>query len=110
MAGEIVVEKSVPCAFINNTLADQLNEVNARNIVIVGAATNNSVEATARTGGNLGFSVYVVEDACFAFEKHDFDGVYRSAQEVHAMSLANLNGEYAQVLKSDEILAKVAAQ
>lgn len=44
--------------------------------------------------GNLGFDTHLVADACFTFAKPDFAGRHRSAQEVHDMSLANLNGEY----------------
>lgn len=101
---EHVVNKQVPDAFINTGLEQWLRSSKASSLVIVGVSTNNSVEATARTAGNLGFNTYVVADACFAFAKHDFDGVQRTAQEVHAMSLANLDGEYASVIQSVEAL------
>jgi nicotinamidase-related amidase len=73
--------------------------------VVVGVSTNNSVESTVRSAGNLGFTTYVVGSACFAFEKEDFFGQSRSADEVHAMSLANLHGEYATVITQDEAFA-----
>ena len=95
---EHVVEKNVPDAFIHTGLERWLHVRGIRRLVIVGVSTNNSVEATARTAGNLGFSTIVVSDATFAFGKTDYAGVLRSAEEVHAMSLANLNGEYATVL------------
>jgi nicotinamidase-related amidase len=69
--------------------------------VIVGVSTNNSVESTARSSGNLGFKTFVVADGTFAFEKKDFNGVLRTAEEVHAMALANLYGEYATVIPSE---------
>jgi 1-aminocyclopropane-1-carboxylate deaminase/D-cysteine desulfhydrase-like pyridoxal-dependent ACC family enzyme len=77
---------------------------NINALIIVGVSTNNSVEATARTAGNLGFQTQVVSDAAFAFDKVDFDGNLRTAAEVHAMSLANLQGEYAQVVCTVEAL------
>jgi len=101
--GEAVVEKTVPCAFINNRLDRLLKDYGVAEFAVVGVATNNSVEATARTGGNLGYSVYVIENACFTFAKNDYFGVHRSAEEVHAMSLANLHGEYAQVVSSEQL-------
>ena len=61
--------------------------------VFKGVATHNSVEATARAAGNLGFNVTVVADATFTFDKSDFAGRLRTADEVHAMSLANLEGD-----------------
>jgi nicotinamidase-related amidase len=74
--------------------------------VIVGVSTNNSVEATARSAGNLGLRTYVLADACFAFDKRDYHGTLRSADDVHAMALANLQGEqYAEILDSRQALA-----
>lgn len=104
LAGEHVVEKNVPDAFAQSGLERWLRVRGIDSLVIVGVATNNSVESTARSAGNLGFSTVVVCDACFAFDKRDHDGTLRTAQEVHAMSLANLAGEYAQVLPAAALL------
>ncbi|HEV2701308.1 MAG TPA: cysteine hydrolase family protein [Steroidobacteraceae bacterium] len=101
---EHVVEKNVPDAFINTGLERWLRVRGIGSVAIVGVSTNNSVEATARTAGNLGFRTLVVSDATFAFAKTDFDGVQRSAAEVHAMALANLQGEYATVVTAQELL------
>ena len=99
---EHMVQKQVPDAFIHNTFERWLQAHNITTLVFCGVSTNNSVEATVRTAGNLGFQTYVVADACFAFAKKDYDGIQRTAQEVHAMSLANLDGEYATVLSCDD--------
>jgi nicotinamidase-related amidase len=104
LAHEHVVEKNVPDAFINTGLERWLHARGIRHVVIAGVSTNNSVEATARTAGNLGFSTVVVADACFTFDKADFGGTLRSAEEVHLMALANLHGEYAEVRASDDVL------
>lgn len=103
-AGELVIEKATPCAFTHTDLQQQLNRLGIGNIVVTGVATNNSVEATARTGGNLGFVVHVIEDGCFCFAKADFFGQARSADEVHAMSLANLHDEYATVIAYSDMI------
>ncbi|AEF56031.1 cysteine hydrolase family protein [Marinomonas posidonica] len=103
--GEKVFEKSVPDAFIHSNLADWLAEQQIDSLVIVGVSTNNSVESTVRSAGNLGFKAYVVESACFAFQKEDFFGLVRSADDVHAMSLANLHGEYATVISQEGAFA-----
>jgi nicotinamidase-related amidase len=104
---EHVVEKNVPDAFINTGLERWLHARGIREVVIVGVSTNNSVEASARTSGNLGFSTLVVSDATFAFEKRDLAGMLRSAEDVHQMSLANLHGEYAEVRSTEEVLAQL---
>ena len=57
--------------------------------------------------GNLGFDTYLLEDATFTFGRHDWRGVWRTADEVHAMSLANLDGEYCAVVRTREILDAV---
>ena len=69
-------------------------------MVVVGVVTNNSIEATVRMAGNLGFNTYLVADACFTFGRKDWSGTQRTADEVHAMSLANLDGEYCTVITS----------
>jgi nicotinamidase-related amidase len=105
---EHVVEKNVPDAFINSGLERWLHARGIRHVVIVGVSTNNSVEATARSAGNLGFSTVVVADATFTFDKRDFSGVLRTAEEVHLMALANLHGEYAEVHTTDEVCNTLA--
>ena len=97
---EHVVEKNVPDAFINSGLERWLRVRDIRALVIVGVSTNNSVEATARSAGNLGFQTRVVADGAFAFDKVDYAGNPRTAAEVHAMSLANLEGEYAEIVSA----------
>lgn len=103
LAAEHVVEKNVPDAFINSGLERWLRVRGIDAVAILGVSTNNSVEATARSAGNLGFATYVAADATFAFAKADYNGVVRSAEDVHAMALANLHGEYATVLSSAEL-------
>jgi nicotinamidase-related amidase len=104
---EHVVEKNVPDAFINSGLERWLRVRGIIVLVIVGVSTNNSVEATARTAGNLGFHAKVVSDATFTFDKPDYEGTNRTAGEVHAMSLANLNGEYAEILSTERALREL---
>ncbi len=106
---EHVVEKNVPDAFTHSGLERWLRVRGLEAVVIVGVSTNNSVEATARSAGNLGFTTHVVADACFTFAKADYHGVLRSADEVHAMALANLQDEYAQVIESRAALALLKA-
>ena len=100
---EHVVEKNVPDAFIHSGLERWLRVRGIESVAIVGVSTNNSVEASARSAGNLGFRTYVVSDETFAFAKADYHGTMRGADEVHAMSLANLHGEYATVVTSAEL-------
>jgi len=104
LPGEPVVTKHTPCAFIGTPLEAILRERGIGDIVIAGVITNNSVEATARVAGELGFTTIVASDGTFTFGRADFRGVFRTAEEVHAMSLANLQDEYAHVLATEEII------
>lgn len=104
LPGEAVMEKNVPDAFARSGLERWLLVRNLQRLVIVGVSTSNSVEATARSAGCLGFAAHVVEDACFTFAKRDRNGTLRSAEEVHAMSLANLDGEYARLVRTTDAM------
>lgn len=101
---EHVVEKSVPDAFIHTGLERWLHVRGIRSVVLVGVTTNNSIESTARTAGNLGFRTVVISDATFTFTREDYAGVLRPADEVHAMSLANLDGEYASIMSTADAI------
>jgi nicotinamidase-related amidase len=103
-AGEAVIGKKTNSAFIGTDLEARLRAANQTVLVVTGVITNNSVEATVRMAGNLGFDTYLVEDAAFTFGRNDWRGVWRTADEVHAMSLANLDGEYCGVVSTREIL------
>jgi nicotinamidase-related amidase len=101
---EAIISKTTNSAFIGTPLEAQLRAAHIHKLVVTGVSTNNSVEATVRMAGNLGFDTFLVADACFTFARPDFDGRLRSADEVHAMSLANLDGEYCTVVTADTVL------
>lgn len=102
--GELVITKHRPGAMTGTPLEHALRQHDIRQLVLVGAITQNSIESTARAAADLGFEVTVAEDATFTFGRRDFAGVERSAEEVHAMSLANLDGEYARIWTTARIL------
>jgi nicotinamidase-related amidase len=108
LPGETVIAKRTNSAFIGTPLQAMLESSGIRTVFIAGVITNNSVEATVRMSGNLGFQTYLIEDACFTFARLDYEGRLWNAQVVHAMSLANLNGEYCTVVKSADLLEKSA--
>jgi nicotinamidase-related amidase len=104
LLGEKIVQKSVTCAFIGTDLEAYLRAQGYQQLVITGVITNNSVEATARVAGNLGFDTVVVSDATATFDKQDLQGCWHSAEMVHTLSLANLQGEYATILTTSEVI------
>jgi nicotinamidase-related amidase len=105
--GERIVIKHTNSAFVGTELEVLLRQARIFSVVICGVITNNSVEATARMTGNLGYETSVVSDATATFDKVDFSGQLRSAEDVHALSLANLQGEYASSVSTAEVLARL---
>ncbi|MGA2795330.1 MAG: cysteine hydrolase family protein [Roseiarcus sp.] len=108
LAHETVIGKSANSAFVGTALEEALDEIGATTLVVCGVTTNNSVEATVRHGGNLGYRIFVVADACWAVEKQDLSGRLWPAADVHALSLANMHGEYAEVVDSMTALRAAA--
>ena len=106
LVDEEVIEKQSNSAFINTSLEKNLRDQNIQKVVIVGVITNNSVEATARMSGNLGFNTTVISDATFTFDMQDYTGNWHSAETIHNISLANLEGEYAHITSTADILNK----
>ena len=103
--GETIIPKTVHSAFIGTDLEARLRAAAIDMVVIAGVITNNSVEATVRNAADLGFAVFLAEDAVFTFARLDYQGRLRTAAEVHALSLANLDGEYCAVVTTAEMLA-----
>ena len=104
LEGEVVIQKEETSAFIKTDLESHLHANNYDTLVITGVITNNSVEATARMAGNLGFKTVVVSDATATFEKKDLQGKLHPAKTIHSISLANLQGEYANILSTKEVI------
>jgi nicotinamidase-related amidase len=98
LAGETVIGKSAHSAFVGTPLEEALDARGATTLVVCGVLTHNSVEATVRHGADLGYRVFVVADACWAVDVRDLNGRLWPAEAVHALSLACLNGEYADVV------------
>jgi nicotinamidase-related amidase len=109
LASEPVFGKTTGCAFVGTNLEQTLRDSEHLTLVVAGVITNNSVETTVRMAGCLGFTTYLAEDACFTFGRPDHDGFWRPAAEVHAMSLANLSGEYCTVVSTNAVIAAVTS-
>jgi nicotinamidase-related amidase len=108
-AGEIVVEKDVNSGFIGTDLEIQLRRAKISRLAIVGFFTNFCVETTTRMAGNLGFDTYLIEDCCSTSNRIGPDGVDRDPELVHAMTVANLHGEFCTAIKLADALGLVTA-
>ena len=103
--GEIVVRKTVNSAFIGTDLELQLRRHRIDQLVVVGFFTNHCVEATTRMAGNIGYPTALVSDATATYDRIGPDGRRFEADLVHSVSLASMNGEFATVVTTAEMLA-----
>ncbi len=105
--GEQVLTKHANSAFIGTDLEERLRADGVENVAIVGLTTDHCVSATVRMASDLGFETWVLADATAAHERRTFDGELIPAETMHRTALASLHGEFAEVLETDEALARV---
>jgi nicotinamidase-related amidase len=94
----------VHSAFIGTDLVQRLKAIGRPGLVICGVLLANSVEATVRVAANMGSSVRLPADACWSCDKRDLTGRVWPAEDVHQLTLALLDGEYASITTTDALL------
>lgn len=102
--GEPVIKKNVNSAFIGTDLKQRLEEAQISKLVFVGLTTDHCVSTSVRMAGNFGFETYVVFDATATFDKKGLEGQIYPAALIHETTLASLNGEFASVVKTDQLI------
>ena len=104
---DLLVTKEVNSAFLGTpALEPWLRERGIAAIVVAGIQTNMCCETTARMGGNLGFDVAFALDATHTFDLADpLDGGVIDADTLARVTAANLHGEFAQVVSTEELIA-----
>jgi len=107
--GEYVVEKRVNSCFVGTPLEAELRRRRHDALVIVGMTTNHCVSTTARMAGDLGFAAWVVSDATATFDRVGPDGINYPAEQIQAIALSDLNGEFAAVVDTATVLAAMQA-
>ena len=104
LPGEPVIAKSQNCAFIGTSLHESLQSLGLKRFVLTGVVIHNSMDATIRAGKALGYEILVPEDATTAVPVQNRDGQRWDAATVQAMTMAILDGEYATVVHSSDLL------
>ena len=98
--------KNQNSAFVGTGLEDRLRSDGIDSLVVVGLTTEHCVSTSVRMGANLGFEIILISDATAAFAKKFGDAQF-DAQTVHQVALANLEGEFAELLTAEGYLKEI---
>lgn len=112
LASEPVLTKNVNSSFIGTDLEARIRALGVQQLIIAGLTTDHCVSTTTRMAANLhvlgdevgpdGDGILLLRDGTATFSKGGFD-----AEMVHAVNLASLDGEFAKVCNTDEVIQKV---
>ena len=106
--GEPIVYKHQPNAFLNTDLLKMLKDNGVERVVITTMMTHLDIDATAPAAADLGFQIIIAADAC-ATRDLKYGETTIPAEQVQKAFLAALKS-YGRVMRSEEILALLAAE
>ncbi len=98
IAGEKVIVKNYPNAFVETTLDAELKTLGIKNIVLAGFMTHMCVNSTAHGAFNLGYASTIVASATATRPLLSTNGKVLGADEVHLGALASTRDLYAVVV------------
>lgn len=103
LEGELVITKNQINAFLGTELLLTLEENGIEQLVICGMQTHMCVEAAVRAAHDFGYLCILVEDAC-ATRPLQYKDKIISAANVQNSTLSTLEGNYATIVTTNELL------
>ena len=91
---DIVIYKQKPSGFFGTNLASYLTLLHCDSVIMTGTTTSGCVRATVLDAFSLNYRIALAEEGCFD-----------RSQASHAINLCDMNAKYADVVKTDEVLA-----
>jgi nicotinamidase-related amidase len=107
LPGETVIVKHHANSFRETELKAVLDKKNIHRVILCGMMSHMCLHATARAAYDFGYECLVAHDACTTKELA-FNNIKVSALNVHSAFMAALNGLYAQVKTTDEVIAAIS--
>ncbi|MGE4543226.1 MAG: cysteine hydrolase family protein [Pedobacter sp.] len=103
--GEPVLTKDQVNSFKGTELKKVLDKSGIEAVTIVGAMSHMCIDAVTRAASDHGYKCTLVHDACATLDL-EFNGVTVPAHMVHAAFMSALGFAYAEVISTEELLAR----
>jgi nicotinamidase-related amidase len=93
---DLVVIKNTSGVFTTTKLEFYLRNMGIEQLLVTGVVTNQCVEGAARTASELGFDVFMIDDACAAW-----------SHEIHRHCLESFSLLFGYVMTTEKALASL---
>ena len=97
--GDVVLFKQRASAFFGTPLVAHLTQLGVDTIIVCGESTSGCVRASTVDGYSYGYHMVMAEECCFD-----------RSEISHKVNLFDLHHKYADVMRTDEICATLAAR
>ena len=102
-AQSTLIVKHYPSSFRETKLQEHLDQEGITTLIVSGAMTHMCIDTTVRAGADLGYTITLVEDACFTKDL-EFDGNTISAKAVQTSYMAALDGTFCQIVDTATLI------